>query len=120
MEFTDGGGYDEDENGEDDPAAAAAAAAGASSSSSCTAGEVKRGRGRPRKSQFAQVTYVVPFATLQSDPSVRLDDADFWEKALPKSNTRVGRLKALFEDDEQVRGTAHLPPATCRLPPSRP
>ena len=112
VEFTDGGGYDEEENGEDDTAATAAATAGASSSSSGAGGEVKRGRGRPRKSQFAQVpslrtlprlspspdpdplphlspslcpspaqvTYVMPFATLQSDPSVRLDDADFWEK----------------------------------------
>jgi len=83
VEFTDGGGYDEEENGEDDTTAAAAAAAataGTSSASSGAGGEVKRGRGRPRKSQFAQVTYVMPFATLQSDPSVRLDDADFWEK----------------------------------------
>jgi len=197
VEFTDGGGYDEEENGEDDTAAAAAAAAaagtGASSSSSGAGGEVKRGRGRPRKSQFAQVPSLRTLPRLSPspdpdplprlspslcpslplagdvrdavrDPAVRplraprrrgllgkggllalrprahallsvvspplpadstralsttphhpvvappplslpsLSARPTWcEQALPKSNTRVGRLKALFEDDEQVR-----------------
>lgn len=43
------------------------------------------------------------FIANQNDSALQLDDANFWEKALPKSQTRIGRIVTLFNSEESLK-----------------
>lgn len=95
--FTDTAGYQ-------DAAAVAAAEkqgqSGADSAATGAGGEVQR------KSLFAQVT----FMTDSSAEHINLNDADFWEKVLPKANSKLMRMKKMFVGE----GLAELRKSTKR------
>ena len=51
------------------------------------------------KSQFSQVTFIAN----KGDATIQLDDKNFWQKALPQENTRVGRIKTLFTSADSLK-----------------
>jgi Helicase conserved C-terminal domain/SNF2-related domain len=69
--------------------------------------------GDKSKSQFSQVTFIAN----KSDAALQLDDKNFWEKALPKEHTRIGRIKTLFTCPDSLKVLRGMQaPATATAP----
>jgi hypothetical protein len=51
-----------------------------------------------KKSIFSQVKFVVD----DSNEEIKIDDADFWEKALPKEKKRIGVLKDFYVSKDKL------------------
>ena len=43
------------------------------------------------------------FIANKGDATIQLDDKNFWQKALPQENTRIGRIKTLFTSVESLK-----------------
>jgi SNF2 family DNA or RNA helicase len=53
---------------------------------------------KKEKSLFSQVSFVSD----KTSENINLDDLDFWEKALPTGNSRISRLKKVYDEDNMI------------------